>query len=85
MKKTVEEVQQENLVYFMEHGPGLSTGYGTYVIYKNSEHKMVFLGGLGEMGVGQMWVSNDDGYCKNKPGYDEAPEKSYDPSKGNFQ
>ena len=73
MKKTPEEVQSDNLKHFMEHGPGLSYAYGTFVVARDKERGKVLIGGLGGMGVGQMWVDETPAH-KDYPGYEDAEE-----------
>jgi hypothetical protein len=75
-KKTAEQVQQENNAHFMERGPGLSYGYGIYVVAKDTPNNKVLLGGLGGMGVGQMWSTMDLERDSQRPGWEEAPEQS---------
>lgn len=74
-KKTVEQVQQENQAHFMERGPGLSYGYTSYVIAKDTKRKKVLLGGLGGMGCGSMWFDMDAEQDPLRPGWEEAPER----------
>ena len=45
-----------------------------HIIAKNSEHKLVCIGGLGALGVGVMWV-REERYHKDRQGYDTAPEQ----------
>jgi hypothetical protein len=73
--RTPDEIQTENNRISMEKGPGLRYSYGTYVVAKDSKTKRVLLGGLGAMGVGQMWFSNASGSYNDRPGYAEAPEQ----------
>jgi hypothetical protein len=74
-KKTTEQVQAGNLRAFMEDGPRLSRRYGMFVVARDRQQGMVLLGGLGAVGVGQMWRP-DDGSDKDYPGYDDAPEQT---------
>ena len=72
-KKTVEEVIQHNTEEFFEKGPGLRyNSYQTYIVARCPEAGQVLEGGLGAMGVGQMWFTETADH-KNYPGYDEAP------------
>lgn len=73
-KKSVEQIQQENFSHFMEGGPRLSSGYQIFVVAKDSKKGRVLLGGLGAMGVGQMWMTMDHTRDSQRPGWDEAPE-----------
>ncbi len=56
---------------FLKHGPGLRKDYNVWVVARDPEAKRVLLGGLGGMGVGQMWFGEDDRH-KEYPGYAEA-------------
>lgn len=46
----------------------------TWIIAKNSKNKRVLLGGLGSIGVGQMWFEEHPDFAKHA-GYAEAPER----------
>lgn len=47
--------QNSNVAEALEHGPGLRFSTRIWVVAKDPEHEAVLLGGLGAMGVGQMW------------------------------
>lgn len=55
----VQEAMANNARIFMEWGPCLSRDY------------RILLGGLGAMGCGQMWFTEDEGH-RAYPGYAEA-------------
>ena len=82
-KKTVKEVQKENHDHFMEGGPRLSYGYGIYVVAKDLKAGRVLHGGLGAMGLGEMWFDLDLSHDSQLPGWEEAPERTA-PTKGNL-
>ena len=71
---SVQEIKEANHAHFMKHGPGLSYGYGTYVVAKDTVNGKVLIGGLGGMGVGQMWEDIDLKHDSKRRGWDEAPE-----------
>jgi len=72
--ESAKEVLYNNQLDVMENGPGLRYGMGICILAKNAQTKQVLLGGLGGMGIGQMWaIDNED--KKRFPGYDDAPEK----------
>ncbi len=75
VKKTIEQVQQENQAHFMEGGSRLSYGYQIYVVAKDTKKNKVLLGGLGAMGVGEMWFNMDVGPDSQRPGWEEALER----------
>lgn len=71
-KKSLDELQGENVAKFMQDGPRLRRDYNTFVTARDPERKMVCLGGLGSMGVGTMWFEERPEH-HNYPGYDDAP------------
>lgn len=77
MSKSVEQVQRENAAHFMERGPALSRGYQAYVIARRPQDAHVLLGGLGSMGVGQMWVPETEEH-QGYPGYEDAAILTWD-------
>jgi len=74
ISEEAREVMRDNVADAIENGPRLSYGRGICVLARNSLRQTVLLGGLGGMGVGQMWVGDSDN-VKRYAGYDEAPEK----------
>ena len=68
---SIEEIKQANFDHFMERGPGLSYGYTSYVIARRPSSGEILLGGLGGLGVGQMWFAEGADHV-NYPGYAEA-------------
>lgn len=76
----IERLQAENVAEFMELGPGLRTSTRVWVVARDRERGRVLLGGLGAMGVGEMWFVDADRYV-NYVGYDDAPEGD---SRGGF-
>lgn len=69
----IEERQAHNLAETVECGPGLRHTTRTWVLAKDTEAGMVYVGGLGSMGVGRMWTKAFDRDV-NDPTYAEAPE-----------
>lgn len=51
--------------------PRLSTHLRSYVITRNLPTKEILLGGLGAMGVGEMWF-DEEPHDSSRPGYAEA-------------
>jgi hypothetical protein len=68
---SIDDAQRANWKHFMDRGPGLSYGYQQYVIARRPASGEILLGGLGGMGIGEMWLaeSADD---EALPGYAEA-------------
>jgi hypothetical protein len=53
-------------------GPRLRWDYRTWIVATDPEHQMVKIGGLGSMGIGQMWV-RDYPECAEDETYASAP------------
>lgn len=79
MSKTHEEMVNEtinhNVSEFMEKGPGLRYTTQTVILAVDEVNNAVLVGGLGAMGVGQMWFNLSD-HHKSKPEYATAPRQS---------
>jgi hypothetical protein len=71
--ESIKDKQRHNLKVFMKQGAGLSYAYKNWIVAKNTKFNCVLIGGLGGMGVGEMWVKTDDRHRKN-PEYKKAPE-----------
>ena len=56
--------------------PRLHYGLRSYVIARDKLLHKILLGGLGAMGVGQLWFDEEDRH-KEYPGYKEAIELEY--------
>ena len=69
--RTVAEVINNNMRIFMERGPGLDSRYRSFVVARNPSEKKILLGGLGGLGVGEMWFDEEPRH-KSYPGYREA-------------
>lgn len=69
--KTVEDVKAHNMKVYMRHGPGLNGHYRTFVIARDPYTKRILIGGLGSLGVGQMWFDEKD-TDRDRIGYKEA-------------
>lgn len=67
----VDDVQQRNYEILLEHGPGLRYDYGHYIVARCPGTSEVCLGGLGGMGVGRMWFTEEPSHA-NLPGYANA-------------
>lgn len=63
---------------FMEQGPGLRITTRHWVLARDRTKGKSLLGGLGGMGVGQMWFDDNDS-IRADPTYADAPDgTSYD-------
>jgi hypothetical protein len=71
---SIEECKKNNLDVFMERGPRLSYRYKVWIEARDRKDGWVLLGGLGGMGVGQMWTKETEDH-KKYPGYEDAPEQ----------
>lgn len=69
----IKAAQKNNVEVFLERGPGLDSRYQTWVVARDRARGRALVGGLGGMGVGQMWCA-EDGYQDN-PGFEDAPEQ----------
>lgn len=75
-KKTTQQAAEENMAAFLEKGPGIRATTSIYVVQKDTVNKLVLLGGLGGMGVGQMWSEyTDPSQYADYPGWEDAPDK----------
>lgn len=54
--RTVADAIRHNAKHLAKRGPALSYAYQTYVAGRDKANHRVLLGGLGGMGLGQMWV-----------------------------
>ena len=73
------ELQAENMAVMLRDGPRISTLYNVWVEAKDLKNKMVLLGGLGCMGVGQMWSPLEKRH-RQYPGFKEAVKEVCPPS-----
>jgi hypothetical protein len=71
MSDQVDKLQAANLAEFMENGPRLSYAYSTWIVARDPERGRILIGGLGGLGVGQMWRAERDGDSE-RPGYADA-------------
>jgi len=49
----------------------------TWIVARDRKKGKVLLGGLGAMGVGQMWAIREENCYHNDPGFEDAPEQKY--------
>jgi hypothetical protein len=64
---------ENNFREFMARGPRISLAYKTWVIGRDRKRGRVLVGGLGGLGIGEMWEP-DDGLQRHDPTYETAPE-----------
>jgi hypothetical protein len=74
--KDRNRLQQENFAIFLEDGPRLSTKYNVWVLGKCTKRNKILLGGLGGLGIGEMWFNMAE-WHKNYSGFEDAPEIEY--------
>lgn len=80
----IDERSENNFDDFMERGPGLRSSYQSWVVAK-SERGYTLLGGLGGMGVGEMWFEDyPDAHWLTDPTYENAPFVDYQGNGGLF-
>ena len=76
-KKTIRELEEENAKVLVNGGPRLSWRYQVWIIARDRMNKRVLIGGLGSMGIGEMWF-NEESRHRAYIGYDEAPDANSD-------
>lgn len=64
--------QRESMADFMQYGPRLSKSRKPYVLAVSPSGRRALLGGLGGLGVGQMWVDVSS-YVATDPTFIGAP------------
>ena len=74
MKKSIEQLQGENIENFMQNGPGLRYSYHKFVVARDRKRRWVLVGGLGGQGVGRMWIEEQEQH-RRYAGYTDAPDK----------
>lgn len=77
MSDEINKLAEENIKDVLENGPGLRYSRNTWIVAKDPKRNRILVGGLGGLGVGQMWFDETPDH-KNYPGYDEAPEAEGD-------
>jgi hypothetical protein len=68
----VSQAIAHNAAHLAKRGPALSYEYRVYVAGRNPDESRVLLGGLGAMGLGQMWVDEQIRH-RDLPGWLDAP------------
>jgi hypothetical protein len=76
---TVQECIEFNLQHFFEHYGRRINEYKRFVAGRDRRQRRSLIGGIGAVGVGQVWVEDDNNYenPKDLPGYIGAPEVEY--------
>ena len=72
--KTAAEQRSENLGIFFERGAGLYADYNTWIIARDRKRARVLTGGLGGLGVGEMWCVMNRADMES-PDFADAPER----------
>ena len=67
-----ERKLSENIGHVLRDGPRMRIGQHTWIVAKDPDQGFHICGGLGCMGVGQMWVKTDDD-DRGDPEYADAP------------
>lgn len=73
MAPELQALQDANILKAIQDGPRMRRDYSQFVVARNRASGGVLLGGLGALGVGQMWF-NDRGQYDELPGFADAPE-----------
>ena len=74
MRKSEKNAAMNNMRVFMDKGPGLHRDYSTWVVAKDTANRRVLIGGLGAIGVGEMWFDMTEEVI-GRTGFEEAPEQ----------
>ena len=69
--KSRDQCINENMDIFLNNGPRVSSSYNVWIEKRCPNRGKVLLGGLGVLGVGQMWVKEESSH-KDYPNYEEA-------------
>ncbi len=80
MKDREEEITdraRKNMEEFLDRGPGLRYSTRSWVVGRDRTRKKVLLGGLGGIGVGQMWFDESPRHAEDST-FADAPEVSCD-------
>lgn len=67
------QLLEQNVIRVLRDGPRITTKYNVWVEARDREKKLVLIGGLGGMGVGQMWFP-EEGH-EDYRFYEDAPEQ----------
>ena len=70
--KSINEMQEENILKVIKDGPRLRYDYSTWIVARDPKKKRVCIGGLGCMSVGQMWCDEEPEHTRYA-GYKKAP------------
>lgn len=70
----VDAAKEANRRHFLERGrrPGLSYGYQRYVIARRPSTGEILIGGLGSLGTGELWLTENADDHARLPGYADA-------------
>ncbi len=73
-EQKIEALQAQNIINAEKNGGKLSYDKTIFVVARDRGAKRVLLGGLGGMGVGQMWFEEEG--SEKYFGFEDAPEQS---------
>lgn len=72
MIEDINVLRELNVLKVMKDGPRLRSDYNTWIVARDPEAGLIKLGGLGGMGVGEMWFQESERDVQ-LPGYEDAP------------
>lgn len=78
-QKSKERKLAENIDDFFENGPRLSYKRNTWILAKSHDGRFVYNGGLGGLGIGEMWCVADE-TDRDDPEWAIAPTHRYVPN-----
>lgn len=70
----INSLLEHNVSVAIRQGPRISKNYQQFIVARDRKNRRCLLGGLGGLGVGQMWAE-DKPYMTTLPGYEDAPEQ----------
>jgi hypothetical protein len=68
----IGEGMDHNLRQFMTRGPGIRSTNHRWIVARDPDRRMVLVGGLGGIGVGEMWVEEKE-HHRSDLTYADAP------------
>lgn len=76
MNQEMQALQEQNVLKAIQDGPRARTDYNVFVVARDRTARRVLIGGLGSLGVGQMWFPEQEQYV-SYPGFENAPDQIF--------
>ncbi len=71
---TTNMLAEENVMKAIQDGPRIRFDYNRWIVARDRARGWSLHGGLGCLGVGQMWIEDSD-RTASLPGYEDAPDR----------